>query len=43
LGRFNADEEIDYTIEEVTRVVRRLRSINPLEAMKQTASLSGTV
>ena len=33
LGRFNTVEEIDYTIEEVTRVVRHLRSLSPDYAM----------
>lgn len=29
LGRFNTKEEVEFTIEEVTRVVRRLRAISP--------------
>jgi cysteine desulfurase len=29
LGRFNTAEEVDYVIEEVSRVVRHLRSLNP--------------
>ena len=37
LGRFNTVEEIDYTIEEVTRVVRHLRSLSPEYAMAATS------
>ena len=29
LGRFNTAEEVEYVIEEVSRVVRHLRSLNP--------------
>ena len=36
LGRFNTVEEIDYTIEEVTRVVRHLRRLSPDYAMAAT-------
>jgi cysteine desulfurase len=33
LGRFNTAEEVEYVIEEVTRVVRHLRSLNPEYAL----------
>ncbi len=33
LGRFNTAEEVDYAIEEVTRVVRHLRSLSPEYAL----------
>jgi cysteine desulfurase len=35
LGRFNTDEEVDYTIAEVVRVVRHLRSLSPLYEITQ--------
>lgn len=34
LGRFNTHEEVEYTIEEVTRVVKRLRAISPSYALQ---------
>ena len=40
LGRFNTEEEIDYTIEEVTRVVRHLRSLNPVYEMSHSLAVS---
>ncbi|MBI3823422.1 MAG: IscS subfamily cysteine desulfurase [Planctomycetes bacterium] len=34
LGRFNTMEEVEFTIEEVTKVVRRLRAISPSLALQ---------
>jgi cysteine desulfurase len=34
LGRFNTAEEVDYVIDEVTKVVRRLRAIRPSFALE---------
>jgi cysteine desulfurase len=33
LGRFNTDEEVDFTIQKVISVVRRLREMSPLYEM----------
>ena len=33
LGRFNTPEEVECVIEEVTRVVRRLRAISPSQQL----------
>jgi cysteine desulfurase len=35
LGRFNTEEEVDYTIGEVVATVRRLRSLSPLYELAQ--------
>jgi cysteine desulfurase len=37
LGRFNTMEEADYVIEEVTKVVRRLRALSPVSQFAQPA------
>jgi cysteine desulfurase len=36
LGRFNTDEEIDYTVNRVVEEVRRLRELSPLYRTKKT-------
>ena len=38
LGRFNTEEEVDYVIEKVCTVVRRLRELSPLYAQAKPAS-----
>ncbi len=37
LGRFNTTEEVDFAIEEVTKVVRRLRAISPQRELVRQA------
>jgi cysteine desulfurase len=37
LGRFNTMEEVDYAIEEITRVVQRLRAMSPSHELAQPA------
>lgn len=38
LGRFNAEEEVDYVIEKVCTGVRRLRELSPLYGQAKPAS-----
>ena len=35
LGRFNTEEEVDYVIERVVEVTRRLRELSPLYEMNK--------
>jgi cysteine desulfurase len=43
LGRFNTMEEVEYTMEEVARIVGRLRSIDPANRFVERSSVSGPV
>jgi cysteine desulfurase len=42
LGRFNTEEEVAYTIAEVVRVVKHLRSLNPLYELARKEHLNVT-
>lgn len=42
LGRFTTEDEIDFAIEEVVRVAKHLRSLNPLYEMDQKARSAAT-
>jgi len=42
LGRFNTEEEVDYTIRRVTETIKRLREMSPLyEMAKEGINLKG--
>ncbi len=41
LGRFNTEEEVDYTVRRVTEEVSRLRKMSPLYALAQANSRKG--
>jgi cysteine desulfurase len=38
LGRFNTEEEVDYVVDRVVRIVHRLRNLSPLYQMAKFAS-----
>jgi len=41
LGRWSSDEEVDYVVDKLTKVVRRLREMSPLyEMVKEGVDLS---
>jgi cysteine desulfurase len=39
LGRFTTAEEIEYTIDEVTRNVKHLRSLNPMYELEKAGAV----
>ncbi len=42
IGRFNTDEEINYTIQYVTDVVKKMRNLSPIYNLKKESSLRGS-